>query len=86
MAIERVAIVGLGLIGSSIARAIKERLPQVAVTGHDASEDVRGVARALGFATQLPTIPPRLWPMPTSSSSRCPSGAWPTRRRRSRRG
>ncbi len=49
MAIKRVAIVGLGLIGSSIARAIDERLPQVAVTGHDASDDVRGVARDLGL-------------------------------------
>ena len=49
MAIKRVAIVGLGLIGSSIARAIDERLPQVAVTGHDASDDVRGVARDRGL-------------------------------------
>ena len=49
MGIERVAIIGLGLIGSSIARAIDERLPQVAVTGHDASDDVRGVARDLGL-------------------------------------
>ena len=49
MAIKRVAIVGLGLIGTTIARAIDERLPQVAVTGHDASDDVRGVARDLGL-------------------------------------
>jgi len=49
MAIDRVAIVGLGLIGSSIARAIKERLPQVAVTGQDASADVRGIASELGL-------------------------------------
>ena len=43
--VDRVAIIGLGLIGSSIARAIRERLPRVAVTGHDASDDVRDVAR-----------------------------------------
>ncbi|WP_192649535.1 prephenate/arogenate dehydrogenase family protein [Sphingopyxis sp. OAS728] len=49
MAIDRVAIIGLGLIGSSIARAIKERLPQVAVTGHDASAEVRKIARELGL-------------------------------------
>ena len=49
MAIDRVAIVGLGLIGSSIARAIKERLPHVAVTGHDASAEVRGIAGELGL-------------------------------------
>lgn len=49
MTIARVAIVGLGLIGSSIARAVKARLPGVAVTGYDASAGVRGEARALGF-------------------------------------
>ncbi|MGX5713923.1 prephenate/arogenate dehydrogenase family protein [Sphingopyxis terrae subsp. ummariensis] len=48
-AIGRVAIVGLGLIGSSVARAIKAKLPDVAVTGHDADPDVRAEARALGF-------------------------------------
>src|SRR3990167_2763256 len=66
MAIERVAIVGLGLIGSSIARAIAERVPPVPGAGHDASapglkadaiiSDVgsskAGVAKAL--ATALP--------------------------------
>ena len=53
MAIARVAIIGLGLIGSSIARAIKERLPQVAVTGHDASADVRGIAGELGLCDTI---------------------------------
>ena len=48
-AIGRVAIVGLGLIGSSVARAIKAKLPDVAVTGHDADSDVRAEAQALGF-------------------------------------
>ena len=47
--IERLAIIGLGLIGSSIARAVKEKLPDVMVTGHDASADVRDVARTLGL-------------------------------------
>jgi cyclohexadieny/prephenate dehydrogenase len=49
MAIDRVAIIGLGLIGSSIARAIRERLPHVAVTGHDASAEVRDIAGELGL-------------------------------------
>ncbi|HKX89831.1 MAG TPA: prephenate/arogenate dehydrogenase family protein [Sphingopyxis sp.] len=53
MAIERVAIVGLGLIGSSIARAIGERLPGVAVTGHDVSDAVRAAARELGFCDTI---------------------------------
>ena len=47
MAIEKVTIVGLGLIGSSIARAVAERMPFVAVTGHDASAAVRDQARML---------------------------------------
>lgn len=46
---DRVAIVGLGLIGSSIARAVKARLPKVVVTGYDASDGVRDEARVLGF-------------------------------------
>src|SRR3546814_2146135 len=53
MALARGAIVGLGLIGSSIARAIDERLPQMTVTGHDASDDVRGVARELGLCDTI---------------------------------
>ena len=53
MAIERLAVVGLGLIGSSIARAVKARLPGVAVTGHDASADVRGEARMLGLCDRI---------------------------------
>ncbi|WP_137751450.1 prephenate/arogenate dehydrogenase family protein [Sphingopyxis sp. L1A2A] len=47
--VERLAIIGLGLIGSSIARAVKERLPDVMVTGHDMSSEVRDVARTLGL-------------------------------------
>jgi len=43
-AIGRVAIVGLGLIGSSVARAIKAKLPDVAVAGPDA--DPHGPAQA----------------------------------------
>lgn len=57
MAIDRVAIIGLGLIGSSIARAIRERLPHVAVTGHDASAEVRGVARELGLCGTISDDP-----------------------------
>ena len=43
----RVAIIGLGLIGSSIARAAREAMPTVRITGHDADVDVRETARAL---------------------------------------
>ncbi len=57
MAIGHVTIVGLGLIGSSVARAVKARLPGVAVTGHDASADVRAEARALGFCDHVADQP-----------------------------
>ena len=45
----RVAIIGLGLIGSSIARAVRAASPSVVVTGHDDDDAVRETARALGF-------------------------------------
>ena len=57
MAVERVAIVGLGLIGSSIARAVKQRLPGVTVAGHDANPDVREEARALGLCDAIEDNP-----------------------------
>jgi len=57
MAIERLAVVGLGLIGSSIARAVKAKLPGVAVTGHDASAAVRDEARALGLCDRIADDP-----------------------------
>ena len=46
---SRVTVIGLGLIGSSIARAIREHMPTVRVTGHDADADVRARSVALGF-------------------------------------
>jgi cyclohexadieny/prephenate dehydrogenase len=43
----RISIIGLGLIGSSVARAVKAAMPAVRVTGFDADADVRERARAL---------------------------------------
>lgn len=45
-----VAIIGLGLIGSSIARATREWLPAVRLTGYDSDENVRRRAHELGLA------------------------------------
>jgi cyclohexadieny/prephenate dehydrogenase len=47
---QHVAVIGLGLIGSSIARAVRERLPETRVTGFDASAETRATSRQLGFA------------------------------------
>jgi cyclohexadieny/prephenate dehydrogenase len=49
----RVAIIGLGLIGSSIARAVKERMPTVALTGHDADPATREAALALDLVDDM---------------------------------
>lgn len=46
----RVAIIGLGLIGSSIARGVREALPGIALTGFDEDSAVRRRAAELGLA------------------------------------
>ena len=53
----RIAIVGLGLIGSSIARAVRETMPSVRITGHDVSADVRETARALKLCDDVADTP-----------------------------
>ncbi|WP_443969699.1 prephenate/arogenate dehydrogenase family protein [Sphingobium sp. CR28] len=50
---SRVTIIGLGLIGSSLARAIRAEMPTVRVTGHDASPDVREIARRIDLADDI---------------------------------
>ena len=49
----RVSIIGLGLIGSSIARAVRDAMPTVVLTGHDAAADVREAARALELCDDI---------------------------------
>lgn len=43
----RVSIIGLGLIGSSIAHAVRAYMPTVRLTGYDADPEVRAVADRL---------------------------------------
>ncbi|WBH15174.1 prephenate/arogenate dehydrogenase family protein [Sphingomonas radiodurans] len=50
---SRVTIVGLGLIGSSVARAVRQHMPTVRLTGHDADPDVRARADALGIVDDV---------------------------------
>ena len=50
---SRVTIVGLGLIGSSIARAVRQHMPTVRLTGHDADAGVRARADALGIVDDV---------------------------------
>ncbi|WP_326523652.1 prephenate/arogenate dehydrogenase family protein [Sphingomonas sp.] len=49
----RVCVIGLGLIGSSIARGVRESMPSVALAGHDADPEVRETARALGLVDDV---------------------------------
>lgn len=49
----RVSIIGLGLIGSSIARAVRQHMPTVRLTGHDADPDVRARGRALDLVDDV---------------------------------
>jgi cyclohexadieny/prephenate dehydrogenase len=50
---SRITIIGLGLIGSSLAHAIRAYLPTVRVTGHDASADVREIARRIDMCDDI---------------------------------
>ncbi|MDB5706366.1 MAG: cyclohexadienyl dehydrogenase [Sphingomonas bacterium] len=43
----RITIIGIGLIGSSIARAVRAEMPTVRLTGYDADAGVRSVADEL---------------------------------------
>lgn len=49
----RVAILGLGLIGSSIARAVRAHMPTVRLTGHDADPAVRQTAERLQLCDDI---------------------------------
>jgi cyclohexadieny/prephenate dehydrogenase len=54
---DRIAIVGLGLIGSSIARGVKARGLARRVAGYDVSPEVRARASALGFCDEVAETP-----------------------------
>ena len=53
MRIERVAIIGLGLLGSSIALALRERAPGIATSGFDANPKVRARAEELELVSKM---------------------------------
>ncbi len=53
----RVTIIGLGLIGSSVARAIRANMPGVRITGYDADLEVRERALPLGFCDDITDLP-----------------------------
>jgi len=50
---SRIAIIGLGLIGSSLAHAVRAYLPTARVTGHDADPAVREIARRIDLCDDI---------------------------------
>lgn len=49
----RLTIVGLGLIGSSVARAVRAHMPAVRITGYDADPEVRARSDALAICDDI---------------------------------
>ena len=49
----RITIIGLGLIGSSVARATRKAMPTARITAYDADPDVRETVRALDLADDV---------------------------------
>jgi cyclohexadieny/prephenate dehydrogenase len=50
---RHVAVIGLGLIGSSIARAVRQNMPTVRVTGFDMDPEVRATAVRIGLGDDI---------------------------------
>ena len=52
-----VAVIGLGLIGSSIARGVREALPEAKLSGYDADPNVRERAREIALVDRVAEDP-----------------------------
>ncbi len=53
----RVSIIGLGLIGSSIARAVRASMPTAQLAGYDADAETRETAKALKLVDDVADTP-----------------------------
>ena len=53
----RVAVIGLGLIGSSVARGVRAAMPTVRLTGHDADPAVRAIAERIELVDDVAETP-----------------------------
>jgi prephenate dehydrogenase len=56
---ESVLVVGCGLIGTSLARAISSRLPDITITGVEIRPDYRGIAAECGAFASIDADVPR---------------------------
>ena len=52
--VNKLAIIGLGLIGSSIAHATRRKNLAAEIAGYDSSADVRERAKVIGFCDVFP--------------------------------
>ena len=50
---RRIALIGLGLIGSSVARAVRQAMPEVEIRGYDANPEIRRRAAQLELVDLL---------------------------------
>jgi len=57
MSFEKVAIIGLGLLGGSIGLAVRQYLPETRTVGYDENADVRGRARELRLTDSVADTP-----------------------------
>ncbi|HMT43734.1 MAG TPA: prephenate/arogenate dehydrogenase family protein [Chakrabartia sp.] len=55
--VSRLSIIGLGLLGSSVARAVRVHMPGVTITGHDASPAHRETARRIELCDDVTDTP-----------------------------
>jgi cyclohexadieny/prephenate dehydrogenase len=53
----RISIIGLGLLGSSIARGVRVAMPNAVMTGFDADPETRETARALSLVDDVSDTP-----------------------------
>lgn len=53
VAFRQVAVIGLGLLGGSVAQAVRAHLPQVVTRGYDADPAVRERAREINLADSI---------------------------------
>ncbi len=51
--LQRICVIGLGLLGGSIASAVRHRLPEISVTGYSHRAATRQKARELAVATEI---------------------------------
>ena len=54
---SRVTVIGLGLIGSSLTRAVRSAMPTVRLSGHDADPEVRARAVELDLVDEMHDTP-----------------------------